>query len=147
MEAAERPLQRQQDETAFLMRLDAAGTRNGGKSVSILIGEAVLSASLAASARGTAMILCPFPDSKSLLGPEDRFFDGEEELTECISDVRRNHPDTEIGIWADPMYKSVLPADLVFHSLPALACSGRLYRTEFPDYFDWVEEDGMQDNL
>ena len=147
MEAAEQPFQLQQDETALLMRRDAAGTRNGGKPVSILIGETVLSASLAASAGETAIILCPFPDSRPLLGPEDRFFDGEEELTECISDVRRNHPDTEIGIWADPMYKSVLPADLVFHPLPALACSGRMYRTQFPDYFGWVEEDGMQDNL
>ena len=146
MEAAERPLQLQQDETALLMRGDAEGTRNGGKSVSILIGEAVLSASLAASARGTAIILCPFPDSRPLLGPEDRFFDGEEELVECISDVRRNHPDAVIDIWADPMYKSVLPADLVFHPLPALACSGRLYRTQFPDYFGWVEGEGMQDN-
>ena len=147
MEAAEQPFQLQQDETALLMRRDAAGTRNGGKSVSILIGEAVLSASLAASARGTAIILCPFPDSRPLLGPEDRFFDGEEELTECISDVRRNHPDAVIDIWADPMYKCVLPADLVFHPLPALACSGRLYRTQFPDYFGWVEGEGMQDNL
>ena len=147
MEAAEQPFQLQQDETVLLMRRDAAGTRNGGKSVSILIGEAVLSASLAASARGTAIILCPFPDSRPLLGPEDRFFDGEEELTKCISDVRRNHPDAVIDIWADPMYKCVLPADLVFHPLPVLACSGRLYRTQFPDYFGWVEGEGMQDNL
>lgn len=146
MEAAERPLQLQQDETAFLMRVDAAGRQYDGRSVSILIGEAVLSASLAASAGGTAIILCPFPDSRPLLGPEDRFFDGEEELVECISDVRRNHPDAVIDIWADPMYKSVLPADLVFHPLPALACSGRLYRTQFPDYFGWVEGEGMQDN-
>ncbi|MCI6767780.1 nitrogenase component 1 [Porcincola intestinalis] len=147
MEAAEQPLQRQQDETAFLKRLDAAGRQYNRRSVFILIGEAVLSASLAASAGESAIILCPFPDSRPLLGPEDRFFDGEEELTECISDVRRNHPDTEIGIWADPMYKCVLPADLVFHPLPALACSGRLYRTQFPDYFGWVEGEGMQDNL
>ena len=147
MEAAEQPLQRQQDETALLKRLDAAGRQYNRRSVFILIGEAVLSASLAASAGESAIILCPFPDSRPLLGPEDRFFDGEEELTECISDVRRNHPDTEIGIWADPMYKSVLPADLVFHPLPALACSGRLYRTEFPDYFGWAEGEGMQDNL
>lgn len=146
MEAAEQPLQRQQDETAFLMRLDAAGRQYDGRAVSILIGEAVLSASLAASAGGTAIILCPFPDSRPLLGPEDRFFDGEEELAGCISDVRRNHPDAVIDIWADPMYKSVLPADLVFHPLPALACSGRLYRTQFPDYFGWVEGEGMQDN-
>ncbi|MCI6698821.1 MAG: nitrogenase component 1 [Lachnospiraceae bacterium] len=146
MEAAERPLQLQQDETAFLMRVDAVGRQYDGRSVSILIGEAVLSASLAASAGGTAIILCPFPDSRPLLGPEDRFFDGEEELIECISDVRRNHPDAVIDIWADPMYKSVLPADLVFHPLPALACSGRLYRTQFPDYFGWVEGEGMQDN-
>ena len=146
MEAAEQPLQLQQDETAFLMRVDAAGRQYDGRSVFILIGEAVLSASLAASARGTAMILCPFPDSRPLLGPEDRFFDGEEELVECISDVRRNHSDAVIDIWADPMYKSVLPADLVFHPLPALACSGRLYRTQFPDYFGWVEGEGMQDN-
>ena len=146
MEAAEQPLQLQQDETAFLMPADAAGRQYDGRSVFILIGEAVLSASLAASARGTAMILCPFPDSRPLLGPEDRFFDGEEELVECISDVRRNHSDAVIDIWADPMYKSVLPADLVFHPLPALACSGRLYRTQFPDYFGWVEGEGMQDN-
>ena len=146
MEAAERPLQRQQDENAFLMRLDAAGRQYDGRSVFILIGEAVLSASMTASAGGTAIILCPFPDSRPLLGPEDRFFDGEEELVECISDVRRNHPDAVIDIWADPMYKSVLPADLVFHPLPALACSGRLYRTQFPDYFGWVEGEGMQDN-
>ena len=146
MEAAERPLQLQQDETASLMRVDAVGRQYDGRSVSILIGEAVLSASLAASAGGTAIILCPFPDSRPLLGPEDRFFDGEEELVECISDVRRNHPDAVIDIWADPMYKSVLPADLVFHPLPALACSGRLYRTQFPDYFGWVEGEGMQDN-
>lgn len=146
MEAAEQPLQLQQDETAFLMRVDAAGRQYDGRSVFILIGEAVLSASLTASAGGTAIILCPFPDSRPLLGPEDRFFDGEEELVECISDVRRNHPDAVIDIWADPMYKSVLPADLVFHPLPALACSGRLYRTQFPDYFGWVEGEGMQDN-
>jgi hypothetical protein len=146
MEVAEQPLQLQQDETAFLMRLDAAGRQYDGRSVSILIGEAVLSASLAASAGGTAIILCPFPDSRPLLGPEDRSFDGEEELVGCISDVRRNYPDAVIDIWADPMYKSVLPADLVFHPLPALACSGRLYRTQFPDYFDWVEGEGMQDN-
>jgi nitrogenase molybdenum-iron protein alpha/beta subunit len=38
MEVAEQPLQLQQDETAFLMRLDAAGRQYDGRSVSILIG-------------------------------------------------------------------------------------------------------------
>lgn len=120
-----------------------SGSGNEGKSgtLSVYIGEAILSASLAASGDGQGMVLCPFADSRSLLAPGDRFFDGEEELLAQIASVQARNPNIRIELWADPMYRTVLPESLAFHPLPTLALSGRLYRTHFPDYFGWTADE------
>ncbi len=39
------------------------------------------------------------------------------------------------------MYRTVIPESLVFHPLPTLALSGRLYRAHFPDYFGWMADE------
>ena len=107
--------------------------------IRVFIGEAVLAGSLAAAAGGTVRILCPFPDSRAILGRNGKFFDGEQELFAEICQAQTEHPDSVIEVWADPMYRMVLPEGISFHSIPALAFSGRLHRTEFPDYFSWIQ--------
>lgn len=119
--------------------------------ISIIIGESVLSASIAAGIRagqleentsdaaGTnahdAIVFCPYPYKSPAMRDEDIYFDGEEELISALDKVISENPESEIEVIADPLYRPVIPSNVKFMELPTLAISGRMYRSKFADYF------------
>lgn len=100
-----------------------------------LIGEAVISQSLAAAMRRRygvpVCVLCPLETEEELLDRRDGrcvFVESEEEIARAVRNGR--------GIIADPMYQPVCPEDVPFFPLPHEAFSGRIYRKQIPDLTD-----------
>ena len=100
-----------------------------------LIGEAVISQSLAAAIRRRygipVCVLCPLETEEELLDRRDGrcvFVESEEEIARAVRNGR--------GIIADPMYQPVCPDDVPFFPLPHEAFSGRIYRKQIPDLTD-----------
>lgn len=126
-------------DTSIAGRPDDRSRQAQTSRVRVYIGEAVLCESLASDCGEKAYVLCPFEDSRKLLGEDGRFFDGEEELLEALSSIEAENPGSGIEVFADPAYRMIMPEGVSFVSLPTLALSGRMYRTEFPDYFAWAD--------
>ncbi len=96
-----------------------------------IVGEAVVSASIASALEARfqcgTQVICPTEITRSLLCPWDRTVQGEEQITDAFCSAKR--------VLADPLYRAVCPESAVFHELPHLALSGRLYQKRYPDYF------------
>ena len=94
-----------------------------------VIGEAVTSASLAASvsmSHGKAVkVICPLEADDELFVSGDERAAYEEEQEELLKDMP--------VIIADPMYRPICPEKSRFYELPHEAFSGRIYRRKIPD--------------
>lgn len=106
--------------------------------IKIIIGESVISYSLAAEERNEcdAVVLCPYPYRSPVMRDEDSYFDGEEELLEKLRKIKEEMPEAEIKIMADPMYRHIISEEIEYEDLPTLAISGRRYKSSFIDFFE-----------
>lgn len=105
------------------------------KADTIIIGESVYSASLAAALdqKGRhAVVYCPLHAWEGVLGDHDRFISSEEELRRLVADWKGT-------IIADPLYAPIFPADAHVVGLGHTAFSGRLYQKEIPNLIDEFE--------
>ena len=98
-----------------------------------LIGEPVIMGSLGVAIREKygieTRIVCPTEDCQRLTGPGDVITRGEEEVLQALRDDKL--------VLADPMYEYVCPADCRLIRLSHLAFSGRIYRSNFKDPFQF----------
>lgn len=129
------------------------------ETISIIIGESVLSSSVAAGIRlrqsdisannscaqgpvkscksHETIVLCPYPYRSPVMRDYDFYFDGEEELVSALEKIIRENPVSKFEIIADPMYRPMLPNDTVFLSFPTLSISGRRYKNDFINFFEF----------
>lgn len=95
----------------------------------LIIGEAVYSASLAAALEAEtgrpARVLCPLEATDELLRPGDARATDEDELVPLLKAAK--------CIIADPLYAPICPKSARFIPLPNEAFSGRIYRRDIPD--------------
>ena len=129
------------------MRLAANGGSSGpfyrceqtectDQSQHIVIGEPVLSCSIAEELKEkgvTAKVIAATEESEPLLRPGDLVCRGEEEIESALEKLCR--PGTTVI--ADPMYGYVLPEGVSLVAMPHLAFSGRIYRSNFKDPFQF----------
>lgn len=105
------------------------------KADTIIIGESVYSASLAAALSRKdrmATVYCLLNEWQGVLGRNDMFISSEGEL-------RRRLADWTGTIIADPLYRPVMPSGARFVALGHTAFSGRLYQKETPNLIDEFE--------
>ncbi len=98
----------------------------------IIIGESVYSASLAAALGKdgrAAKVYCLLNEWQGVLGKEDLFVSSEGELRRLLADWTGT-------IVADPLYRPVIPAAARFAALGHTAFSGRLYQKRIPNLID-----------
>ena len=95
----------------------------------VLIGESVVSGSLAAAIRLQCgietKVICPLETCKGLLRHCDIHVQGEEETRLQLEGAKT--------VIADPMYRPLCPEDAAFYSLPTVALSGRIYLKNMKD--------------
>ncbi len=112
----------------------------------VFLGEAVLMASLARAweleHRKRAYVLCPFERSAALLPSSlGRCVEGEEGLEQVLCtlaediSLKGQTGEQKLPVFADPLYRSILPEGCELQPLPSLGISGRIYRGSFPIYF------------
>ena len=101
--------------------------QNGGDI--LLIGEAVASVSLASAMELTTgkgiRVICPTECGEALLRGKDLALQDEEEIETALQTAKL--------VIADPLFRPICPDSAHFVSLPAEACSGRIYREEIPN--------------
>ena len=101
--------------------------QNGGDI--LLIGEAVASVSLASAMELTTgkgiRVICPTECGEALLRGKDLALQDEEEIEMALQTAKL--------VIADPLFRPICPDSAHFVSLPAEACSGRIYREEIPN--------------
>ena len=109
--------------------------RTAGKDPEVIvIGEPVISCSIAASAEKSGfrtLVLAATEGSDALIRPSDRICRGEEEIESALQELSGSCR----RIIADPMYGYVCPEGPVLEEFPTLAFSGRMYRDRFMDPF------------
>ena len=106
-----------------------------GEADTIIIGESVYSASLAAALGRegrAAKVYCLLNEWPGVLGKEDVFVSSEGEL-------RRRLADWTGTVIADPLYGPVVPEKAHFVGLGHTAFSGRLYQKVIPNLIDDFE--------
>lgn len=107
-----------------------------GNAQTAVIGEAVISRSLAEAIEGTygesVQVLCATECEKGLLRKKDLMTPYEEEVQQAILGMKR--------VIADPLYQPICPKETEFIPLPAESFSGRIYRKEIPDLTDGFEQ-------
>lgn len=115
------------------------GSHPCGRHLSVYIGEAVLSSSLAAfdPEADETVVLCPFEGGRELLAENGKYICGEEGYLNALSGIERSHPGSEVTVHADPMYGLFLPDTINFVPEPVLAMSGRQYQGHFINHFAW----------
>ena len=95
----------------------------------LLIGEAVASVSLASAMELTTgkgvRVICPTECGEELLRGKDLALQDEEEIEAALQTAKL--------VIADPLFRPICPDSAHFVSLPAEACSGRIYREEIPN--------------
>lgn len=105
----------------------SACEQNGGDI--LLIGEAVASVSLASAMELTTgkgiRVICPTECGEALLRGKDLALQDEEEIETALQTAKL--------VIADPLFRPICPDSAHFVSLPAEACSGRIYREEIPN--------------
>ncbi len=112
----------------------------------VFLGEAVLMASLARAweleHRKRAYVLCPLERSTALLPASlGRCVEGEEGLEQALRilvediSLKGQMGEQKLPVFADPLYRSILPEGCELQPLPSLGISGRIYRGSFPIYF------------
>lgn len=114
----------------------------------ILIGEPVTMGSLGFALRTAtgrpSRLICPLEIHEGLLRKEDIAVWGEEETEKTLAalskdaladktlaDIMKSRAALEVI--ADPLYKLICPEGTIFHPLPHLALSGRIYLKDIPD--------------
>ena len=101
--------------------------QNGGDI--LLIGEAVAAVSLASAMELTTgkgvRVICPTEWGEELLRGKDLVLQDEEEIEAALQTAKL--------VIADPLFRPICPDSAHFVSLPAEACSGRIYREEIPN--------------
>ena len=107
------------------------GTKDGEAPL-LLVGEAVVSASLAAAIyekyQKNVRVVCPletWETDLSVLLPTDSRASEEEDLEALFAEAG--------GVMADPMYRPICPQTVPFYDLAHEAFSGRIYRKTMPD--------------
>ncbi len=107
-----------------------------GNAQTAVIGEAVISRSLAEAIEGTygesVQVLCATECEKGLLRKKDLMTPYEEEVQQALLGMKR--------VIADPLYQPICPKEAEFIPLPAESFSGRIYRKEIPDLTDGFEQ-------
>ena len=95
----------------------------------LLIGEAVAAVSLASAMELTTgkgvRVICPTEWGEALLRGKDLALQDEEEIEAALQTAKL--------VIADPLFRPICPDSAHFVSLPAEACSGRIYREEIPN--------------
>jgi len=95
----------------------------------VVIGEAVSAVSLALAlelSTGAAVrVICPTECTEGLLRRKDLQLQSEEEIEAALQ--------TASMVIADPLFRPICLPGTRFVSLPAEACSGRIYREEIPN--------------
>ena len=106
-----------------------AGGADVSSAETVLIGEAVQLASLAAAIEAEtgkrARVLCPVEAPDELLRHGDVRATDEDELVPLLKNAKT--------VIADPLYQPICPKNASFIPLPHEAFSGRIYRRDIPD--------------
>ena len=106
-----------------------AGRQSAADAETVIIGEAVQSASLAAAIEAEtgrpARVVCPVEAADGLLRPGDARATDEDELEPLLKTAKT--------VIADPLYQPICPKNASFVPLPHEAFSGRIYRRDIPD--------------
>ncbi len=117
--------------------ISASGS--GGKARGVIIGESVVSSSIAASLESemqvSAKVLCPVDTFPGILRSGDSTATDEDELAANLKDIS--------FMIADPLHRPLCPANVRFIPLPSEAFSGRIFRNNIPnlcDDFDKLKE-------
>jgi len=122
---------------------EAEPFRRNDKPDTVIIGEAVFSASLANAlsldSGVPASVISPLPAEKDILSPADTLLNAEEEIER---ELRRTVPKTVI---ADPLYKPLIPAGTARIELPHFAFSGRCFANRIPDLINRNIEEIIHD--
>lgn len=130
--AMERAVKTKKSETAYRVcdRETSVPAYSGGEVT--VIGEPVLSESLAAAIRlkveNPVRVLNPLEQGSAFLLPGDRTALGEEEMEAQLKGAQI--------IVADPLYRSICPQNAKFYALPHIAFSGRIFLKELPVFAD-----------
>lgn len=110
-------------------KVSYAGRKASGIPEVTIIGESVMSGSLAASLSAElgkdVQVLCPLETEKQLLGEFDHMAQDEDDLIPHLNNSRI--------LIADPLYRPICPEGCRFVPLPHEAFSGRIFRKEIPD--------------
>ncbi len=112
----------------------------------VFIGEAVLMSSLARAwelqHEKRACVLCPLEKSAAVLPSSlGHCVEGEEGLEQALRVLaegiflKGQREGQRLSVFADPLYRPILPENCILHPLPSLGISGRLCRGSFPLYF------------
>ena len=113
---------------------ETCGQDHHGKPQVIVIGEPVLSCSIAQDyeERGLhASVIAATEESEKLIRSADKICRGEQEIEETLSKLCAE----DTLVIADPLYKYVIPDNASLEPVPHLAFSGRIYRSSFRDPF------------
>jgi nitrogenase molybdenum-iron protein alpha/beta subunit len=105
--------------------------REGTDAATVLIGETVYTASLAAALAQEglpATVYAPLGSTEGELLAGDKRMETENEFIHALKDVRT--------VIADPMYQPICPNGTVFIPLPHAGFSGRLYLGDIPNLID-----------
>lgn len=106
----------------------------------VIIGESVMALSLAAALfldRGVnATIISPLPTDGRMLGDGDSDVYAEEDIEERLAAFLPER------VWADPLYRYILPRQTALVSIPHFAFSGRCFDKQMksPVAWDYIKE-------
>ena len=113
---------------------ETGGSDLQGKPQIIVIGEPVLSCSIAQDYEDRGLRTCVIAateESENLIRPLDKICRGEEEVEETMEQICSENT----LVIADPLYRYVIPEGTAMDPVPHLAFSGRIYRSSFRDPF------------
>lgn len=110
-------------------KVSYAGRKSSGSQDVTIIGESVISGSLAASISAElgkdVQVLCPLETEKQLMGEFDQMAQDEDDIIPHLKNTK--------VLIADPLYRPICPEGCRFAPLPHEAFSGRIFRKEIPD--------------
>jgi nitrogenase molybdenum-iron protein alpha/beta subunit len=110
-------------------KVSYSGRKFSGTQDVTIIGESVMSGSLAASISAelgkNVQVLCPLETEKQLMGEFDHMAQDEDDIIPHLKNTK--------VLIADPLYRPICSEGCRFVPLPHEAFSGRIFRKEIPD--------------
>lgn len=114
--------------------------RGSGPSDDVIIGESIMALSLAAAlsldAGVNASVISPLPTDGRMLGDGDSDVYAEEDIEERLAALSPKR------VWADPLYRYILPNQTALVAVPHFAFSGRCFDKQMksPITRDYIKE-------